>query len=96
MFHSLNKALADTRADLTESVSNAGEVLHNITGVVSTPMPSENDSENLFDSASNHPTGNKPDTRNAFGSSGKTAPMPYQPRAHRSNRSLSLRESARQ
>ena len=33
VFHTLNKALADTRADLTESVSNAGEVLHDITGV---------------------------------------------------------------
>ena len=93
VFHTLNKALADTRADLTESVSNAGEVLHDITGVVSTPMPSENDSENLFDSASNYPTGNKPDTRNAFGSSGKTAPMPYQAARAPQQRSLSLRES---
>ncbi|TJX19996.1 DNA mismatch repair protein MutL, partial [Neisseria gonorrhoeae] len=54
---------------------------------------SENDSENLFDSASNHPTGNKPDTRNAFGSSGKTAPMPYQAARPPQQHSLSLRES---
>lgn len=93
VFHTLNKALADTRADLTESVSNAGEVLHDITGVVSTPMPSENDSENLFDRASNYPTGNKSDTHNAFGSSGKTAPMPYQSAYAPQQRSLSLRES---
>ncbi|MGN6930427.1 DNA mismatch repair endonuclease MutL, partial [Neisseria sp. P0015.S010] len=33
VFHTLNKALADTRADLNESVSNAGEVLHDITGI---------------------------------------------------------------
>ena len=93
VFHTLNKALADTRADLTESVSNAGEVLHDITGVTPAPMPSENDSENLFDSASTYPTGNKPDTRNAFGSSGKTAPMPYQAARAPQQRSLSLRES---
>ena len=93
VFHTLNKALADTRADLTESVSNAGEVLHDITGVTPAPMPSENNSENLFDSASNYPTGNKPDTRNAFGSSGKTAPMPYQAARAPQQRSLSLRES---
>nr|CCA44341.1 DNA mismatch repair protein mutL [Neisseria meningitidis alpha522] len=93
VFHTLNKALADTRADLTESVSNAGEVLHDITGVTPAPMPSENDSENLFDRASNYPTGNKPDTRNAFGASGKTAPMPYQSAYAPQQRSLSLRES---
>ena len=56
-------------------------------------MPSENDSENLFDSASNYPTDNKPDTRNAFGPSGKTAPMPYQAARTPQQRSLSLRES---
>ncbi|HGO8014253.1 TPA: DNA mismatch repair endonuclease MutL [Neisseria meningitidis] len=93
VFHTLNKALADTRANLTESVSNAGEVLHDITGVTPAPMPSENDSENLFDRASDYPTGNKPDTRNAFGSSGKTAPMPYQSAYAPQQRSLSLRES---
>lgn len=93
VFHTLNKALADTRADLTESVSNAGEVLHDITGITPAPMSSENDSENLFDSASNYPTGNKPDTRNTFGSSGKTAPMPYQAARAPQQRSLSLRES---
>ncbi|WP_308027598.1 DNA mismatch repair endonuclease MutL [Neisseria bergeri] len=93
VFHTLNKALADTRADLTESVSNAGEVLHDITGVTPAPMPSENDSENLFDSASNYPTGNKPDTRNAFVSSAKTAPMPYQAARAPQQHSLSLRES---
>lgn len=93
VFHTLNKALADTRADLTESVGNAGEVLHDITGVTPAPMPSENNSENLFDRASNYPTGNKPDTRNAFGASGKTAPMPYQAARAPQQRSLSLRES---
>ena len=93
VFHTLNKALADTRADLTESVSNAGEVLHDITGVIPAPRQSENDSENLFDSTSNYPTGNKPDTRNAFGSSGKTTPMPYQAARVPQQRSLSLRES---
>ena len=33
VFHTLNKALADTRADQTDSVSNAGSILHEMLGV---------------------------------------------------------------
>ena len=99
VFHTLNKALADTRADLTESVGNAGEVLHEITGIRPAATSSENEpsefrpnpptSENIFAAA---PSTHASEPRNAF-SSGKTAPMPYQAARAPQQRSLSLRES---
>ena len=100
VFHTLNKALADTRADLTESVGNAGEVLHEITGIRPAATSSENEpsgfhpnptasSENIFAAA---PSVHASEPRNAFGS-GKTAPMPYQAARAPQQRSLSLRES---
>ena len=100
VFHTLNKALADTRADLTESVGNAGEVLHEITGIRPAATSSENEpsefhpnptasSENIFAAALNT---HASEPRNAFGS-GKTAPMPYQAARAPQQRSLSLRES---
>ena len=100
VFHTLNKALADTRADLTESVGNAGEVLHEITGIRPAATSSENEpsgfrpnptasSENIFAATPNAHTS---EPRNAF-SSGKTAPMPYQAARAPQQRSLSLRES---
>ena len=100
VFHTLNKALADTRADLTESVGNAGEVLHEITGIRPAATSSENEhnelrphptasSENIFAAA---PNAHASEPRNAFGS-GKTAPMPYQAARAPQQRSLSLRES---
>lgn len=99
VFHTLNKALADTRADLTESVGNAGEVLHEITGIRPAVTSSENEhsgfrpnpptSENIFAAA---PSAHASEPRNAF-SSGKTAPMPYQAARAPQQRSLSLRES---
>ena len=100
VFHTLNKALADTRADLTESVGNAGEVLHEITGIRPAATSSENEhsefhpnptasSENIFAAA---PSTHASEPRNTF-SSGKTAPMPYQAARAPQQRSLSLRES---
>ena len=100
VFHTLNKALADTRADLTESVGNAGEVLHEITGIRPAATSSENEhsgfhpnptasSENIFATA---PSTHTSEPRSAF-SSGKTAPMPYQAARAPQQRSLSLRES---
>ena len=100
VFHTLNKALADTRADLTESVGNAGEVLHEITGIRPAATSSENEpsgfrpnptasSENIFATT---PSTHASEPRNAFGS-GKTAPMPYQAARAPQQRSLSLRES---
>ena len=100
VFHTLNKALADTRADLTESVGNAGEVLHEITGIRPAATSSENEpsefrpnptasSENIFAAA---PNTHVSEPRNAFGF-GKTVPMPYQAARAPQQRSLSLRES---
>jgi len=100
VFHTLNKALADTRADLTESVGNAGEVLHEITGIRPAATSSENEPngfhstqtaspENIFAAA---PSAHTSEPRSAF-SSGKTAPMPYQAARAPQQRSLSLRES---
>ncbi|MBY6282896.1 DNA mismatch repair endonuclease MutL [Neisseria flava] len=100
VFHTLNKVLADTRADLTESVGNAGEVLHEITGIRPAVTSSENEpsefrpnptasSENIFAAA---PNTHVSEPRNAFGS-GKTVPMPYQAARAPQQRSLSLRES---
>lgn len=100
VFHTLNKALADTRADLTESVGNAGEVLHEITGIRPAATSSENEpsgfhpnptasSENIFAAA---PSAHASELRSTF-SSGKTAPMPYQAARAPQQRSLSLRES---
>ena len=79
VFHTLNKALADTRADLTESVSNAGSVLHEIAGVAA--MPSENRPA-LSDSLS----------APYAASAAKSAPMPYQA-ARSPQRALPLNES---
>ena len=81
VFHTLNKALAHTRADQTESVGNAGQVLHEMLGV-------QRPSENLSDGLNMHtppPSG--------FGSSRKSAPAAYSPAARPPQRSLSLRES---
>ena len=100
VFHTLNKALADTRADLTESVGNAGEVLHEITGIRPAATSSENEHsefhpnptaspENIFAAT---PSAHASEPRSAFGS-GKTAPMPYQAARAPQQRSLSLRES---
>ena len=100
VFHTLNKALADTRADLTESVGNAGEVLYEITGIRPAATSSENEpsgfhpnptasSENIFAAT---PNTHISEPRSAF-SSGKTAPMPYQAARAPQQRSLSLRES---
>lgn len=100
VFHTLNKALADTRADLTESVGNAGEVLHEITGIRPAVTSSENEpsglrphptaaSENIFAAT---PSAHASELRSTFSSS-KTAPMPYQAARAPQQRSLSLRES---
>ena len=79
VFHTLDKALADTRADRTESIGNAGALLHQIAGIPDADRPSENP-QNPFSDAPNAPTGG-----------GKTAPAPYA-RAPQ-QRSLGLNES---
>ncbi|SUA36096.1 DNA mismatch repair protein [Neisseria zoodegmatis] len=89
VFHTLNKALAGTRADQTESVSNAGSVLHDMLGVT---MPSENPSapESLSDGLN---LTTPPQQQHFGGFSGKSAPAPYSAARAPQQRTLSLRES---
>lgn len=99
VFHTLNKALADTRADLTESVSNAGGILHEVAGVTAnglaaTAVPSE--SNTPLPSQASAFAGNDADLPRPSVSDGitaKTTPMPYQTARAPQQRSLSLRES---
>ena len=80
VFHTLHKALADTRADQTDSVGNAGSILHQMLGAAP-PAPSDSLSGSLKNSpAAQH---------------GGTAPAAYAPapRTHPRQNSLTLRES---
>ena len=103
VFHTLNKALADTRADQTESITNAGGILHDMLGVnkpsEAENMPSDTPSEHSAQ-AENQVFHNsyadiaRPNVSDGLpSSSGKTAPMPYQAARAPQQRSLSLRES---
>ncbi|UOO81051.1 DNA mismatch repair endonuclease MutL [Uruburuella testudinis] len=86
IFHTLNKALAGTRADQTDSVGNAGQVLHQIMGI---ETPSENPSDGL--KLQTTPVQN---SFGSFGNSGKSAPAAYTPASRvPQQRGLSLRES---
>ncbi|ATD65053.1 DNA mismatch repair endonuclease MutL [Neisseria weixii] len=103
VFHTLNKALADTRADQTESVTNAGGILHDMRGV-NKPSESENTASDMPSEHSvrrenqafhtSYADIARPNVSDGLpSSSGKTAPMPYQTARVPQQRSLSLRES---
>lgn len=81
IFHSLNKVLAETRADLTESVSNAGDILQERVGM--SPPIAEFKQATDFSSSFV--------SENTFSGSLKTSPVQYS-RAPQQGR-LSLRES---
>ena len=81
VFHTLDKALAGTRADRTESVGNAGEVLHQMMG-----LAKERLSENH--GGSHAPFSDGPQA-------GKTAPVSYSAARVPQQRSLSLNENRR-
>ncbi|OFT01802.1 DNA mismatch repair protein MutL [Neisseria sp. HMSC31F04] len=81
VFHTLDKALAGTRADRTESVGNAGEVLHKMMGLAK-ERPSEN-----------HGGSHAPFSDSL--QVGKTAPVSYSAARVPQQRSLSLNESRR-
>ncbi len=93
VFHTLDKALAATRADQTESVGNAGSILG-----LATQRPSESP-ENL--SEISFPHGSTPSGQQAvpqqqtFGGFGgaKSAPAPYSAARAPAQRGLSLQES---
>lgn len=85
IFHQLNKALADTRADITESVTNAGELLPQIAS------PANQQPENLL---SHTFSGSLKTHSTSPPFSGSQTPVSYTPAAKRpQQRSLSLRES---
>lgn len=84
VFHTLNKALADTRADQTESVSNAGAVLHDMLGITPAGDSPQQASTSFF--AQETPSAARP--------SGGSRPAAYTPAARPpQQRALSLQES---
>ena len=91
IFHSLNKALAETRADVTESVSNAGAILQQRFA----PQPNLSAHPAAPDETSF--TGSlktEIPAADAFSGSPKSAPMPYQAAARApQQRPLSLNEN---
>lgn len=93
VFHTLDKALAATRADTTESVSNAGSILG-----LATQRPSENP-ESLAETSFPHGSGQSAlqaaPQQQTFGSFGgaKSAPAPYSAARAPAQRGLSLQES---
>ena len=96
VFHSLNKALAATRADQTESVINAGSVLHEVMGMDTTAaatLNADQDHDAAADSLSLNMANPVYTERPLTTGSGKTAPMPYQSARMPQQRSLSLQES---
>ncbi|QEY26471.1 DNA mismatch repair endonuclease MutL [Neisseria zalophi] len=86
VFHTLNKALADTRADQTESVSNAGSVLHEMLGVQTPSEPHQTSSASPTHTATDFGA-------NRLNDHGKSAPAPYSAARPPQQRTLSLRES---
>ncbi|MDO4907247.1 DNA mismatch repair endonuclease MutL [Neisseria sp.] len=84
VFHTLDKALAATRADQTESVGNAGSILG-----LATQRPSESPDGNFSDGLEAAPQ------QQAFGGFGgaKSAPAPYSAARAPAQRGLSLQES---
>ncbi len=93
VFHTLDKALAATRADQTESVGNAGSILG-----LATQRPSESP-ENLSETSFPHgSTPSGPQTapqQQTFGGFGgaKSTPAPYSAARAPAQRGLSLQES---
>lgn len=91
IFHTLNKALAATRADQTESINNAGDVLHDMRGI-RTPSEHQNERLALFDNTPTSQSYAKFSDNLEHGSKQRT-PMPYQTARLPQQHSLSLRES---
>ncbi|MDO4694939.1 MAG: DNA mismatch repair endonuclease MutL [Eikenella sp.] len=86
VFHTLNKALADTRADQTESVSNAGAVLHDMLGITPAGDSPQQAAAHTSSFAQEMPPAARP--------SGGSRPAAYTPAARPpQQRALSLQES---
>ena len=99
VFHSLNKVLAETRADVTESVSNAGAILQQRFASDAPRLDAAADAA-LFsgslktETPAAHAVSNGSSGSGSGSSSPKSAPMPYQAAARApQQRPLSLNEN---
>ncbi len=98
IFHALNKALAETRADVTESVSNAGVILQQRFAADAPRLDAAPDAADVALFSGSLKTETPAAHAVANGSSGssspKSAPMPYQAAARApQQRPLSLNEN---
>ena len=95
VFHTLDKALSQTRADQTESVGNAGAVLHSVHAAAQHRQPENADApaatDAVFDTTPSVPL---PAGTGSGSGYGRSAPAPYSaaPRAPRQG-ALTLNES---
>ena len=95
VFHTLDKTLAQTRADQTESVGNAGAVLHSVHAAAQHRQPENADApaatDAVFDTTPSVPL---PAGTSSGSGYGRSAPAPYSaaPRAPRQG-ALTLNES---
>ncbi len=95
VFHTLDKALAQTRADQTESVGNAGEILHSVHAAAQHRQPENADApaatDAVFDATPSVPL---PAGATSGSGYGRSAPAPYSaaPRPPRQG-ALTLNES---
>ena len=95
IFHALNKALAETRADVTESVSNAGAILQQRFATDAPRLDAAPDAA-LFSGSlkTETPAAHAVANGSSGSSSPKSAPMPYQAAARApQQRPLSLNEN---
>ena len=95
IFHSLNKVLAETRADVTESVSNAGAILQQRFATDAPRLDAASDATSLSGSLKTEtPAAHAVANGSSGSSSPKSAPMPYQAAARApQQRPLSLNEN---
>mgnify|MGYP000958752668 CR=1 FL=1 len=95
IFHLLNKVLAETRADVTESVSNAGAILQQRFATDAPRLDAASDATSLSGSLKTEtPAAHAVANGSSGSSSPKSAPMPYQAAARApQQRPLSLNEN---
>ncbi len=93
VFHTLDKALAQTRADQTESVGNAGEILHSVHAAAQGRQPENRQPESADGDDAAAVFAVNPAV-SAYAGSSRSAPAPYSaaPRAPRQS-ALTLNES---
>ena len=94
VFHTLDKALAQTRADQTESVGNAGEILHSVHAAAQGRQPESTDGDDTAAVFGATPSVPLPAGTSSGSGYGRSAPAPYSaaPRPPRQG-ALTLNES---